>query len=383
VSKVEENSHTTAQNSDKGRILILYYDRYHTPLEEIRESIGHGKSFWIDLGEHESPEFVDVDVTRIDLKEWFSDNFVRLAIHADARYQEHYNLSAALARPALGYAVLNLINELKFETVVHGFAGNDRLRFETALWTLSPSTKIISAAELLGSRTKANADGHTRSSNIWGETLEAGGLGDPGFSSTDLVFEASEAFDVDLAIDFSEGQPTALDGVAMNLSSLIQRLTELGLRAGVSWRDLVEDGMVGLKTRALYLSPAADILLAAHRDLVRFTSSRCENQFRTLASAAWADLVYNGAWFDPLRSSLDAYFAAADRHVSGTVRVAIRGGQIRVVARTSPSALYDESIAVYRAGEDFGQDLIAGLRCQLTQIGRLAMDREGGEGCIA
>ncbi len=181
----------------------------------------------------------------------------------------------------------------------------------------------------------------------------------------------------EVTINFCEGLPIGLDGTDMTLASLIERLTALGVAAGVPWHDLVEDGNVGLKSRALYLNPASDIIAAAHDDLARFTGSRRESRFREIARGFWADLVYDGGWFDPLRESLDAYFLAADRHVTGSVKVALHGGRVRVVARTSPASLYDEAQAIYRAGEDFGEALIEGLRDQAAQIGRLARARGG------
>lgn len=365
--------------------LLLYYDEYHTPLDALSNALGALQTIRILFGQHgHAVEADPADVRQLDRTAWFADHYLGRAIRSGARYQRHYNLSAALARPALAEIVAELVAEGGNDSVVHGFAGNDQLRFESALATLCPGVAIRSVVDVLGSRTCANADDFTRSCNLWGATLEAGSLGDPGFGSADMAFAGRDppARDAtEIVIMFEQGLPISIGGERLPLADLIARLTEIGTAAGIAWHDLVEDGHVGLKTRALYHNPAADILAAAHADLVRITSSRRENRFRPLAEAAWAELVYEGGWFDPLREVLDAYFAAADRHVTGEVRVAIRSGQLRVVGRTTSCALYDERAAVYRAGQDFGASLIRGLRDQEAQLGRLALEREGARRC--
>jgi argininosuccinate synthase len=371
--------------------LILYYDDYHTPLEPLRRALYATEILAVSLGGRSaSAPPPGPDVTWLDRSDWFADRYLARAIRADARYQQHYALSAALARPALAEIAGEVAS--RGHDVVHGFAGNDRLRFEIALAILCPHVTIRAVAELLGSRTQANRDGFTRSANLWGETCEAGALGDPAARSAELMFaEPARTAAAGVAIGFERGLPVSLDGVPLGLGRLVAQLDRIGRDAGVAWHDLVEDGHVGLKTRALYHNPAADILAAAHRDLVRITGSRRATAFRRQASAAWAELVYDGGWFDPLRADLDAYFERADAHATGTVHVAIRGGQIRVVARDAAHPLYDEASAVYRAGQDFGDDLIRGLRDQAVRLGRLARardvrhedQREGGVPCSA
>ena len=258
--------------------LILYYDEYHTPLQELRKRLPSVWPLEVCFGIQRNADgqvWGADEIQRLDRRSWFADRYLSRAIKANARYQQHYNLSAALARPALAEIVAELVSEGAFRTVVHGFAGNDQLRFEAALSALCPRMAIMSVVELLGSRTRANRDGYTRSSNLWGETLEAGPLGDPSFSTGDLLLAASAARERhEVEIRFECGIPVALNGLAMPLADVICTLTEIGGEAGIAWHDLVEDGHVGLKTRALYYNPASDILSAAHGDLARLTSSR-------------------------------------------------------------------------------------------------------------
>lgn len=365
------------------RRLLVYYDDYHTPIDALADAVGEVDPVSVGFGGNSVAATGHLAAEHFDRSAWFADHFLARAIRANGWYQQHYNLSAALSRPALAVCIAGIARERGSETVVHGFAGNDRLRFESALAALLPGVAIHAVSDLLGSRTEANAQGFTRSANIWGETLEAGPLGDPAHDSAAFVFagQGNDSAQRTIEIGFERGLPVAIDGTAMGLAELIAMLTQLGTENGLPWHDLVEDGHVGLKTRALYHSPAADILAAAHSDLVRFTGSRRQNRFRPLAEASWAELVYEGGWFDPLRATLDAFFEAADAHVTGSVTVALCARAMRVVGRRSDAALYDEGCAVYRAGEDFGAALIAGLRDQESHLAGLALAREDASPC--
>ncbi|WP_170122095.1 argininosuccinate synthase domain-containing protein [Breoghania corrubedonensis] len=326
----------------------------------------------------------DCDHAVWDRTDLFVAEVLTRAIRANARYQDGYNLSAALSRPALASVVAGVIRERGTDLLIHGFAGNDQLRFEAAVLSLCPDLKISSVVDILGSQTRANENGFTRSGNIWGETLEAGVLADPGHSSRELVFPTAvlaQERSTMIELQFEAGLPVALDNRRLPLTEIIESLNRIGREGGIGWHDLVEDGYVGLKSRALYFSPAADIILAAHSDLTRFTGSRADNMFRKIAEAEWSRLVYDAGWFDPLRENLDAYFEAADRWATGTVTIALHCGQIRVVARTSFQSLYDETFAIYRAGQDFGSDLIRGLRDQVVLNGQMNMRRKEAVKC--
>ena len=364
--------------------ILLYYDEYHTPTEKIRGVFQNIYPVEILLDGIDEVQPGECDRTVLDRTELFVDEVLSRAIRANARYQDGYNLSAALSRPALAVVVAGVVRERDADLLIHGFAGNDQLRFEAAVLSLCPNLRIASVVDILGSQTHANENGFTRSGNIWGETLEAGVLADPGHSSRELVFPTAilaQLRSTTLELQFEAGLPVGLDGRRLSLTGIILELNRIGREAGIGWHDLVEDGYVGLKSRALYFSPAADIITAAHSDLARFTGSRADNAFRRIAEAEWSRLVYDAGWFDPLRENLDAYFEAADRWVTGTVTVALHGGQIRAVARTSPLALYDETFAIYRAGQDFGADLIRGLRDQVVRNGQMNMRRKEAAKC--
>lgn len=370
-------------NSDAA--LLLYYDEYHTPLAELKAMLPLLEAIIVEIGgdtKVPDPDWIS-GTTRLDFVSQYANQFLLPAIRANARYQDGYNLSAALARPALALVAAARVNERSCGLFVHGFAGNDQVRFEGALSTLCPGLRLCSVRDLIGSRTKSNDDGHTRSSNLWGHTIEAGPLADLASSSATLTKPDGAAVGevVEIELTFDAGAPVALNGDPLPLDQLISELNALGARAGVPWHDIVEDGFVGLKTRALYWNPASDIIIEAHRDLARVTSSRRQNLFRPIVEAQWATLVYEGGWFDPFRETLDHYFEVADRYTTGVVTVRIEGGQPRVVARRPREGLYDERHCVYRAGQDFGNELVRGLGDQLSLIGRLHAERQGVPPC--
>ncbi len=286
----------------------MYYDDCHTPVAPIERLYKNIFPLEILFDGSEGWREADCDNAVWDRTDLFVAEVQTRAIRANARYQDGYNLSATLSRPALASVVAGVIRERGADLLIHGFAGNDQLRFEAGL-------------------------------------------------------------------------PVALDNRRLPLTEIIESLNRIGREGGIGWHDLVEDGYVGLKSRALYFSPAADIILAAHSDLARFTGSRADNMFRKIAEAEWSRLVYDAGWFDPLRENLDAYFEAADRWATGAVTIALHCGQIRVVARTSFQSLYDETFSIYRAGQDFGSDLIRGLRDQVVLNGQMNMRRKEAVKC--
>jgi argininosuccinate synthase len=354
--------------------LLLHYDEYHTPIHELaaalpgvevvllRVELGHTVER-AAASELELPpgwRLVDVDGRR----EFYDDYLVR-AIKANARYQGNYYLSAALSRPVLA-TICTRHAGAGCERIIHGLAGNDQLRFEMGVFSLCPDTPISSVAQLLGSRSRANADSYTISDNLWGCSYEAAELSDPAVPPTSLGRLAAglggppERHVLELA----QGRPVALDGEALAGLELVERVAALGRRFSVGVCDLVEDGYLGLKSRAIYLHPAAHVLVTAHEDLERLVCSRLQNAHKQLVDRAWSELVYQGYWFDPQRESLEAYIDSINALVTGTVTLELSPGVVRVVARQSPNALYDASHAIYKMGQDLGLHAV-------TEISRL------------
>jgi argininosuccinate synthase len=368
--------------------LILYYDEYHTPVWELASKLtefGELVLLHIRIDENQfPPEGVSGSPYRlvdIDARDRFCEHFICRAIKANACYQNGYYLSAALSRPLMAEICAEQIRQLRADVLVHGFAGNDSLRFTTGVMTLTSKPRIINVRELCGSRTAANSDQYTVSSNIWGSSVEAGCLGDPSMRPPlDALATFGEPVEFNRndeihSIEFEAGTPVGLDGVRSSLCSIVQSLNHIGWRFGIGQTDLVEDGHVGLKTRALYGAPAAASLITAHQELERLTCTRRQNQFKRLVDAEWTDLIYDGYWFDPAREALEAYIEFVNQWVSGTVDLVFMPGGLRVVARGSPFAIYGEEHAVYRAGQDFGENLINDMATLQSLGARIAHSR--------
>jgi argininosuccinate synthase len=342
-------------------ILLLWYDKYHTPLEQLATLLPHPVTLVVIQLDEEAPEVLTHwPVHTVDARQRFCNEYVSRAIKANAVYQHGYYLSAALSRPLQAEICAELSEEFEAITVIHGLAGNDQFRFELILSALAPHLEIIPITALLGSRNNANADSYTISDNLWGRSFEAGNLAEPWFArnSEQIVPEPIQSH----VISFENGLPVALDDEVVPLLDLVAQLNMLGKTYGIGVTDITEDGLVGLKTRAIYEAPAASILIAAHRDLEQFVCSRAQNNFKGFADTEWAQLVYNGGWLDPQRAALDAYMDSVNGWVTGDVRLNFSQGAIQITGRRSPHALYDESNSIWRAGQDFGVEAMSELR---------------------
>lgn len=260
---------------------------------------------------------------------------------------------------------------------MHGFAGNDQLRFEMAIHALAPELIVVPVAALLGSQNMRNRDGYTVSENMWGRSIEAGPLANPALRPPVEVFRRCSSPDLPTPpatvhqLSFLAGRPVAVDGEPMELPVLLEHVDTLAAAFGVGFSDCVEDGYVGLKTRVVYEAPGATVLVVAHRDIERLVSSRRQNNVTTLVDQAWTNLVYDGGWFDPLRRSLEAYIDDVNRWATGEVSLLFRAGSVQPVARSSTYALYDEKAAVYRVG----QDIAGGSAAVLAAPMKAAMRR--------
>jgi argininosuccinate synthase len=339
--------------------VLLWYDDFHTPLSPLRPALGDALVLVVDIGGAPGPNLdSEWRVHRVNERDRFCHTYLLRAILANAVYQGGYLLSAALSRPLLAEATIATARAVSATRVVHGFAGNDQLRFEMAMHALAPELVVVPVAALLGSQNTRNRDGYTVSENLWGRSIEAGPLANPALRPSAEVFQRCSSPDMPTPpatvhqLSFLAGRPVAVDGEPMQLPALLERVDALAAAFGVGFSDCVEDGYVGLKTRAVYEAPGATALVAAHRDIERLVSSRRQNDITALVDQAWTNLVYDGGWFDPLRSSLEAYIDDVNRWATGDVSLLFRAGSVQPVARSSTHALYDEKAAVYRVGQD-------------------------------
>lgn len=346
-----------------------------------------------------------VDAVTLDLRGVFAEEYVLPALKANALYEGKYPLATSLARPLIAAALVEEARRREASAVAHGCTGkgNDQVRFDLTVMALGPNLRIIAPLrewnmsreeEMEYARARGIPVPVTRESpysvdeNLWGRSCEAGVLEDPAAEPPADAFawtvSPAEAPDEPRYLDltFSGGRPVALDGEEMDLADLILRLNCLGGEHGVGRIDMVENRLVGIKSREIYEAPAAVILIEAHRALEALTLTRETMHFKPLLEVKFAELVYFGLWHDPLRSALAAAVEATQGVVSGEVRVKLFKGNCTVVGRSSVFSLYDYSLATYDRADAFSHRASEGFielwGLPLKVWGR----KQGGSGAV-
>ena len=317
-----------------------------------------------------------VDAVTLDLKEAFARDYVLPSLKANALYEGKYPLATSLARPLIAAAMVEEAQRRGAAAVAHGCTGkgNDQVRFDLTTMALGPELRIIAPLrEWKMSREEEIAyarehgipvpvtleSPYSVDENLWGRSCEAGVLEDPMVEPPEDAYawtvspKAAPDQPRYLEVDFESGGPVALDGEELSLVDLITRLNSLGGEHGVGRIDMVENRLVGIKSREIYEAPAAVILIEAHRALEALTLTRETLHFKPVLEAKFAELVYYGLWHDPLRESLQAAVDATQGRVSGRVRVKLFKGCCAVVGRESAYSMYDYSLATYDRADEF------------------------------
>jgi len=324
-----------------------------------------------------------VEAIVVDAKDEFANDFVMPALKANALYQKRYPLVSALSRPLISKHLARVARELKADSVAHGCTGkgNDQVRFEAAVAALAPElTSIAPIRDLALTRDKAIAyaeehglpikqskkNPYSVDKNVWGRAVETGHLEDPWNAPEDGVWEytddpAKGLPGEDVVISFVEGIPVAINGVAVTPLQAIEQLNVLAGRHGVGRIDIVEDRLVGIKSREVYEAPAAIALIAAHEELENVVLERDLGRYKRTMEADWASLVYDGLWFSDLKSSMDKFIDHTQRHVTGDIRLKLQSGVAMVTGRKSPQSLYDFDLATYDTGDTFDQSHAKGF----------------------
>ncbi len=320
----------------------------------------------------------------VDARDLFLRHFVWPTLQAGALYEGQYPLATALGRPLIAKLMVDLALEEGAVAVAHGCTGkgNDQVRFDVATGALAPHLEVVAPvrewrmsrdeeieyARAHGVEVPASIESpYSTDVNIWGRSIEAGALEDPWVEPPAEVFEwtadpaAAPARPVYVEISFKEGVPVAVDGEDLEPVALVERLNALGGEHGVGRIDMVENRLVGIKSREIYEAPAAVILTTAHAALETVTMSKDVSRFKSRVAAEWADLTYNGLWFSALRQDLGAFVASTQRHVTGEVRLKLHRGLHQVVGRKAPESLYQLDLATYGAGDAFDQGAAAGF----------------------
>lgn len=319
-----------------------------------------------------------------DATETFITDYAFPAIQANAIYENRYPLSTALARPLIARLLVEAAAEYGADAVAHGCTGkgNDQVRFDVAIAALNPDLKVLTPAREWGmSREETIAYGENfgipspvkKSSpysidrNLLGRSIEAGPLEDPWTEPLEEVFVMTSAIaDTPdepeyVEIGFEKGIPSHLNGAALSPVELVTQLNELAGRHGVGRVDMVENRLVGIKSREIYEAPALSVLIHAHRDLESLTLTKDVTQYKRGIEETYSQLVYNGLWYSPLKNALDGFIQQTQERVSGTVRVKLLKGNASIVGRKSANTLYSDDLATYGANDEFDHKAAEGF----------------------
>ena len=312
-----------------------------------------------------------------DIREEFITDYVYPALKVNAMYQEKYPLATALARPLISKRMVEIAKKEGVDALAHGCTGkgNDQVRFEVSFKALAPEMEIIAPlrdwefvsrdaeieyAEANGIPVKATKDSpYSIDQNLWGISIECGVLEDPWAEPPADAYQWTK--DVDdtpdqpkyLTIDFEKGVPVAVDGEKMSPIDIVEKLNAVGSEYGVGRIDMLEDRLVGIKSREIYEAPAGEILITAHKALEDLTLDRDTKNYKAEMSAKYAELTYNGLWFSPLRDALDAFVDKSQQTVTGTVKVKLYKANCTLAGRKSEYSLYDHGLATYDESDNF------------------------------
>ena len=324
-----------------------------------------------------------VEAVVADVRDEYADEYCLPALRANALYMGRYPLVSALSRPLIVKHMVKAARDTGATTIAHGCTGkgNDQVRFEVGIGALAPDLAVSAPVRDSGmTRDKAIAfaaekglpiDVNKKSpysidQNVWGRAVETGFLEDPWNGPIEDVYSYTQAPGTapepdEVVLTFVDGRPTAIDGQPVTVLQAIEQLNARAGAQGVGRLDMVEDRLVGIKSREVYEVPGAQVLITAHQELENLTVERDLARFKRSVDGRWAELVYDGLWFSPLKRALDEFVEASQEHVSGEVRLTLAHGTCTVTGRRSPASLYDFDLATYDAGDTFDQTLAKGF----------------------
>jgi argininosuccinate synthase len=322
-----------------------------------------------------------IEAIVVDAKEEYAAEYCAPALQANALYENRYPLVSALSRPVIVKHLVAAAEEHGADAVAHGCTGkgNDQVRFEVSTRALNPDLEVIAPVRSWGMTREASilyAYDHdipivatkekvySIDDNIWGRAIECGEMEDPWNtppSGVWLLTKPTATEPRDLVIGFDAGVPVSLDGESLSVLGVVQKLNDVVGSYGWGRLDMVENRRVGIKSRETYECPSGLALIAAHQDLESICHERDLAREKQRLEIRYAELVYDGLWFSPLRDALDAFVEQTQQVVTGEVRLHLQPGNLHIDGRRSPYSLYDYSLATYDAGDEFRHGDAAGF----------------------
>ena len=350
-------------------------------------------AFVADVGQGEDMEAVAEKAKKTgaskvivkDLREEFLTDYVFPTLRSGAVYEHKYLLGTSMARPIIAKYQVEIALAEGADAVAHGCTGkgNDQVRFEHAFLALAPELQIIAPwrewelksredcidyAEARGIQITASREKiHSRDRNLWHISHEGGELENPAKAPLDTTWQISNSPQSapdrveEVEIGFENGTPVSINGTKLPPVQLVELLNEIGGRNAIGRIDLVENRFVGMKSRGAYETPGGTLLLAAHRELEALCLDRDLSHYKESVSLKYAEIVYYGLWFTPLRESLDAFVASTQQGVTGTVKLSLYKGNIAIASRRSENSLFNADLSSFTMGESYDQKDAAGF----------------------
>ncbi len=345
-----------------------------------------------------------VEAVVVDARDEFAESYCLPALQANVLYMDRYPLVSALSRPLIVKHLVAAAREHDASAVSHGCTGkgNDQVRFEVGVASLAPDLSVIAPVrDYAWTREKAieyagdnrlpidvtKRSPYSIDQNVWGRAVETGFLEDiwnrPIEDLYSYTSDPSYLREPDeVVVTFQGGVPTAIDGAAVTMLEAIQQLNVRAGAQGIGRLDVVEDRLVGIKSREVYEAPGAIALITAHQELESVTVERDLARFKRTVDQRWAELVYDGLWFSPLKRALDAFLASTQVAVTGDIRMTLHGGRAVPTGRRSPTSLYDFDLATYDAGDLFDQSLAKGFVDLWGLPSKIAARRDKAVGAV-
>jgi argininosuccinate synthase len=322
-----------------------------------------------------------IDAVVVDAREEYAADYCMPALAANALYENRYPLVSALSRPVIVRHLVAAAKEFGADAVAHGCTGkgNDQVRFEVSTRALAPHLEVIAPVRSWGMTredsilyaydhdipivaTKEKV--YSIDDNVWGRAIECGEMEDPWAAPPPgvwLLTQPTATEPTDVVVSFQAGVPVAVDGESLTPLGVIERLNALVGSYGYGRLDMVENRRVGIKSRETYEAPASLALILAHRDLEGICLERDVQREKARLEPRYAELIYDGLWFSPLKGALDAFMAETQRFVTGEVRLRLSPNSCEVTGRRSPHSLYDYGLATYDADDSFRHEDSAGF----------------------
>jgi argininosuccinate synthase len=314
-----------------------------------------------------------------DLTDEFAGEYIYKMLRSGAIYEKKYLLGTSIARPVIAKHMVKIAQQEGADAIAHGCTGkgNDQVRFELTVMALDPSLKVIApwrewditsredaldyAAEHNIPVSSSLKSIYSRDRNLWHLSHEGGDMEDTWNEPQEEMFQLSVSPEAApdeptyIELEFEEGYPVKLNGAALSPANMVKELNQIGGANGIGRMDMVENRLVGMKSRGVYETPGGTILVAAHQDLESICLDRDTLHYKNLVAERYAELVYNGKWFTPLREAMDAFVDITQQHMTGVVKLKLYKGNVTAVGRKSPYSLYNEDFATFEDDDVYDQ----------------------------